>query len=140
MVIKDGKLVALDLGGDIARIIAMTQGNNNDSLDAFEQLAIGSNITNGNAKLDANLKAENYSAKGQGNIDLVQQTIDLSLKAYYTQSKQTRDIAIPVDISGTLANPAVKVDTNSVINQALQAKGSESLNELVSSSLSKFFS
>lgn len=133
MTANNGKLISLDFGESIANVISMTQNKESKTFDAFDQLKINSNIKQGNAELIAKLSAQNYKASGKGNVNLAKQTINLSLKAYYTQSTQTRDIAIPVTIAGPLENPAISVSADEIINQILQSKGSNQLSDLVGS-------
>jgi uncharacterized protein involved in outer membrane biogenesis len=132
MTVQDGKLISLDFGKDISNVLAMAQSKKSETFDAFDQLKINSNIKQGKAKINAKLTAPNYKASGKGNVNLVQQTINLSLEAYYTQSKQTRNIAIPITIAGPLENPTVTVSTDEIITQALGSKGNGQLNNLIS--------
>lgn len=136
MTVKNGKLISLDFGKDFSNVINTVQGKKSQTFDAFDQLKINSNIKQGKAKINAALTAPNYKANGKGNVNLVKQTINLSLEAYYTQSKQTRDIAIPITLTGPLENPTITVSTDEIFNQVLGSKGSDQLSNLISGFLS----
>mgnify|MGYP003342010349 CR=1 FL=1 len=76
--------------------------------------------------------SSSFKATGKGEIDLLQQTIDLLIKAYYTRSEKTKNTEIPIKISGQLTNPKVSVEAGStVISQLANSENLENIKKSI---------
>lgn len=119
-------------------VVGQENKANQKTLSLFNNLNAQAKIKNGLAKLNLNLLAPTFNATGTGEIDLLKQTIDLLIKAYYTHSDSTKNIAIPIKISGKLSSPDVKVDASSALINSVVNTSSKELKD-IKNSLKKFF-
>lgn len=116
ILVKNGKLNTIHLGSvlpDLNSISAKKQA------DFFESLQIKNAIKNGIAETTIDLLAKSYKAQGNGQINLNNKNLNLKLNAYYTQARETKYIAVPIYIRGTIASPKLSVDLATPINQYL---------------------
>ena len=120
--IENGKLNTIHLGGIIPGL--------SQNADFFDHLKINAPIKNGIANATITLLAKNYHADGKGNINLNNQTLNIKLNAYYTRAQQTKNMAIPVTISGAIASPSVSVDLTKPLGELLNSNGIKLKNKL----------
>lgn len=115
--VKKGKLNTIHFSQFIPNIV-----------DIFDDLKINSRVTNGIANTNIELLEKNYRASGKGNINFNQESLNLKLNVYYTNAQQTKNIAIPVGISGQIASPSISVDVTQPLNQILKTNRKKLLN------------
>lgn len=127
VIIKDGKLNTIHLGSVIPYIVST---NDKQQADFFNSLTIHNVITNGVTNTTITLLAKSYRADGNGQINLNTQNLKIKLDAYYTQSQQTKNIAIPIHITGALASPSVGVDLATPVGQFLSVNKNEISNKV----------
>ncbi len=131
-IIKNGKLNTIDIGSVIPYIASAT---NKKQYDFFDSLALNNVVTAGIANTKIALLATSYHANGKGKINLNTQHINIKLDAYYTQSQETKNIAIPIHIDGILASPSIGIDLATPLNQLLTTNKNQinkKLNQLLS--------
>lgn len=121
--IANGKLHTIHLG----KVLPNIPVNNEDF---FDTLTITAPINHGIADATMTLLAKNYHADGKGEIDLNNQTLNIKLNAFYTRSIQTKNIAIPITISGTISSPNVSVDLAKPLGELLNSNGIKIKNKL----------
>ncbi|MES2203758.1 MAG: AsmA family protein [Pseudomonadota bacterium] len=112
--VVNGKLLTIHLGSVIPNLPV-------EGADFFDQLKIKAPIKNGIATTTLTLLAKNYRADGSGPINLNNQTLNIKLNVFYTRSQQTKNIALPVTISGKIASPSVSVDLTQSLGTLLKA-------------------
>ena len=121
--VDNGKLHTIHLGGVIPNLPV-------EGADFFDHLKINAPIKNGIAATAITLLAKNYHAEGSGQINLNNQTLNVKLNAYYTRAEKTKNIAIPITISGAIASPSVGVDLTQSLNQLLNSNGIKIKNKI----------
>jgi len=89
------------------------------SIDAFDALTINATVENGIATTTSKIMAKNYHSNGKGTINLIAQTLNLHFDTYYDRSKNTKEIAIPAEITGPIASPTIVIDLSQSIQQFL---------------------
>lgn len=137
----DGELRFADLNHTISSALLVIGQTKVDkkTLSLFDSLKMQAQLNStGIANLDLNLLSDAFKATANGEVDLLKQTIDLMIKAYYTRSKNTADIAIPINISGPIISPNVSVNASSTLLNTVVNKGSKDLKNL-GDSLKKLF-
>lgn len=91
------------------------------NIDVFDTLTIDAILKNGIANTTSKILAKNYHSNGKGTINLIAQTLNLHFDTYYDRSKNTKEIAIPVEISGPIASPVITIDFSQPIQQFLNS-------------------
>lgn len=114
--VNNGKLNTIHLGNVIPDLRFK-------NADFFDDLNINAPIKNGIANISLVLSAKNYHADGKGQINFNNQNLNMILNAYYTRSEQTKNIAIPINISGAIASPNVSVDLGKPLSELLKENG-----------------
>ena len=139
--INSGELKFADLNKTITTALTLINQKQLDkkTLSVFDSIKAEVNFDDGIADLQLNLLAPSYKATGKGEIDLLKQTINLLIKAYYTKSNKTKDVSIPINVSGAITNPKVSVDASSSLLNSVLSDGSKNL-ENIKSSLKNLFS
>lgn len=137
----DGELRFSDLNHTISSALLVIGQTKVDkkTLSLFDSLKMQAQLNStGIANLDLNLLSDAFKATANGEVDLLKQTIDLMIKAYYTRSKNTADIAIPINITGPIMSPSVSVNASSTLLNTVVNRGSKDLKNL-GDSLKKLF-
>ncbi len=114
--VDNGKLHTIHLGNVIPSLPIT-------GADFFDHLKINAPIENGIANTTITLLAKNYHADGKGEINFNNQSLNITLKAYYTRAQQTKNIAIPITVSGAIASPSVSVDLAKPLSQLFNSNG-----------------
>jgi uncharacterized protein involved in outer membrane biogenesis len=127
IIVKNGQLNTIHLADVISSI---TSNSQKKQADFFDTLKIQNAVVNGVANSTITLLAKSYKSTGRGNIDFNTQSLNLKLDAYYTQSQQTKNIAIPIHIQGAIAAPSVSIDLATPISQLLNANKGNLINRL----------
>lgn len=126
LLVNQGKLNTIHLS---TAIPSMTPSEKNTA-DVFETLTIKSILTQGVAKTTIQLNAKNYRAEGTGKININKQTLNLVLNASYLRSQKTKNIALPIHISGQIAAPRVNVDLAKPLAQLFNANSEKIAHKL----------
>ncbi len=131
----NGSLVGIDLGYLVDSAYALIKKqptpSNNQNKTNFGNLSGSAMIQNGIlSNQDLVLDSPRFMTKGSGTIDLVNQkmnyTLEITVKhpdnAQHTEANPLVDIALPVLISGNLADPSIRLDTAAILKSMAQQK------------------
>lgn len=87
----------------------------------FDQLAMSFKINHGIFTTDnLNIRAQDYTVNGQGNVNAISQNIDLTLNAHSTHDK---NFFIPIKITGPITDPSFRPDIAIILQQSVKKSG-----------------
>lgn len=125
--VKEGKLNTIHFGNVISYV---TSNIDKQQADFFNTLSIHDVVVNGVGNSQIDLLAKSYMATGKGSINFNTQALNIHLNAYYIQSQKTKNIAIPVTITGLIASPNVSVDLSKPLGALLKNNEEKIKNKL----------
>jgi AsmA protein len=125
--LSDGAFEGIDLGYDVNRAQALfdrsTVTRSDTGRTMFDQFKVSAQITNGIADTqDLTISSEALKITGQGSVSLPTKAIHLQLKASLLTAPGTTLVDVPVDVSGTYADPTVKANITAVAKDQLKQK------------------
>ncbi len=144
MNVADGAVEGIDLWNDISRAQALFEKRpippaSTTRRTRFDTLKASADIAGGVASMkDINVASQNLRVTGTGTANLASRAIDyrILVRLLKTPPGQGEDIGklaladIPVNITGTMADPKVRPDLEGIARAALQKKIDEKKDEL----------
>jgi AsmA protein len=125
--VNDGALEGIDIGYQLDRAEALLRGQATQDKDAhrtpFEALKLTAQIVDGVVQTrDLTLNSRVLKVTGQGSVNLATQRMDMALVADTLRLVGNTPIQIPLNVTGPVANPAVRLDLGQKVKDLLKDK------------------
>jgi AsmA protein len=126
--LTEGAVEGVDVGYELARAQALINRQagpprENTHRTAFDAFKVSGDIQNGVAQTsDLAISSQALRVTGHGSANLQSKAIDVQLMASFLKSPTASIADIPLTITGTYADPAVKADVDTLVRGQLKQK------------------
>jgi len=125
--LSGGAFEGNDLGYDVNRAQALidraTVPRDDTGRTPFDQFKLSAQVINGIAETqDLTISSEALKVTGQGTANLSTKAIQFQLKASLLKAPATTLVDVPIDVTGTYADPKVKANITAVAKDQLKQK------------------
>jgi AsmA protein len=125
--LSGGAFEGIDLGYDVNRAQALidraTVPRDDTGRTPFDQFKLSAQVINGIAETqDLTISSEALKVTGQGTANLSTKAIQFQLKASLLKAPATTLVDVPIDVTGTYADPKVKANITAVAKDQLKQK------------------
>jgi len=125
--VKDGALEGIDIGYQLDRAEALLRGRTQTTQDThrtpFAALSLTAEIVDGVARThDLTLNSPVLKVTGQGSVTLATQSLDVALLADTLRMAGNTPIKIPLEVTGSAANPKIRPDLDALVKGQLGQK------------------
>lgn len=140
LIIDNGNYNGFDLGYQVRRAHAMINQKpmpqeTKPAHTYFGHLTSSFNLSNAVISTkDLDVRAPDFYATGQGSVNLNSQALNFRLNAYTPNDK---NFFVPVDITGTLANPEIRPDVSSLVHHVVEGAIKEQIQKQIQKQLDK---
>ncbi len=125
--VKDGAIEGIDIGYQLDRAEALLRGQTQTTTDThrtpFAALNLTAEIVDGVAQThDLTLNSPVLKVTGHGSVNLATRSLDVALLADTLRMAGNTPIKIPLEVTGSAANPKIRPDLDALVKGQLGQK------------------